>query len=431
MKTIIQILFLLFLPSFLFGQVLEKQVVGKTTQILPSGGDPIWTVQCNFISQHGYVVGDIDTGMFYSAETWNNEVIKFKITNVVSNGGGNITLTLLNQGDDLLVFPSVGGTIYKETTNFNLSLFDANTTPDDKASIFNNNMILIDSALQLAEAGTSFFISDSLLTTNITHNDSMYIIGEGVKLEGNKYRINIKESLLDSLNTKIDTFYAYWLDSLPIDSINIIYIDSSGNNLYQGDNAITVNGDKISLGGPAGRDIYIYDTTGQQFYVASNFQYIFRQANFAISHYAGPAVPADSFPSFGQIQTYGQFNNVRGNQYVVIDVNYSNVPLTPQVLTDTNMTAHIYLHRTDTAQMGIPNGLKVAGDIPFIATDTVLTLDPTTGLLSRTVKGDSLYVNNGDTIIFVQQGDTIVLPTFTDTDSIYSVSYTHLRAHET
>lgn len=246
-------------------------MVGKTTQVLPSGGDPIWTVQCNFISQHGYVVSDIDTGMFYSAETWNNEVIKFKITNVVSNGGGNITLTLLNQGDDLLIFPSVGGTIYKETANFNLSLYDANTTPDDKASIFNNNMILIDSVLQLAEAGTSFFISDSLVTTNITHNDSMYIIGEGVKLEGNRFRIITPSAVVDT-----NTF--------------LLYVDSAG-----------IKTDSIFVG------------------------------------------------------------------------------------------------------------------------DTIFIPASTGGTLDTFVSKDSFYVNNGDSIIFVQQGDTIVLPTFTDTDtdSIY------------
>lgn len=157
-----------------------KQVVGKTSAVVVNGGsDPTFTINVNFISQHGYASTDVAIGMEYVVQYF-NETVVFNIDAVTIVSGSNIDLTLTKKtsvgiAQALLFFPSTDGFIQNPTTNFNLVLADANISSNDFKSVFNHNMIILDNLAQRENRVTIIQTAHGFDLTVAPHNVNGFI----------------------------------------------------------------------------------------------------------------------------------------------------------------------------------------------------------------------------------------------------------------
>ena len=149
---------ILLIPSIGDAQM-NKQIVSTSTSVLAigfSGG--VYTIQCNFISFQAYSSGSVQVGDTYSVEyalSTPKATVRFDIESVTPVSGSRIELELRPlDGATLITFPSNNGTIYRQTTNLDLGLIEANTSDFLKAGLLNHNFIVLDSAINAVVAPT-------------------------------------------------------------------------------------------------------------------------------------------------------------------------------------------------------------------------------------------------------------------------------------
>jgi hypothetical protein len=412
MKYLLAALFML-LTFFGYSQKLDNRVVGKAADVvLTSGFDPVYTIECNFVSQHGWDALDLTEDMEYAVQ-YLNETYYFDITQINYLGGNQVELELLRDGaDPFLFFPSTDAHIVWPTNYKGLYLLDANLSPNEKEAAFNHNMINIDSIPRILSYyfqapnevvletdidtftvpitispidSTKAFIQNDTVNlvfydingdsvtiqypvtadnwgTQSALTDGNFILGSGVigdtiRLDSQKVvdlvqsvsTDSLLQQIVDSIGAQIDSFLFIVKDSLG-QTDTVYFVDTTGTVLYQGDNLTYVNGDKIGVSGFAKRNTFLVDSTNS--YLLYQFGWL--QQVFGAN--------------FLQFDAQNSIRTEFGFQYI---------------LSDTAGINALNFYNTDTTLFRSKNGVIFDVFLPSANLDTVLGVDPITDMLVK------------------------------------------------
>lgn len=328
MKRLLIFLIILLQTFLMSAQITTELTPGWRVDVynITTLTDSTWTLTMDINHPYNAYNGtNVQVGdyLFTNSITYAHDCNQYVITGIVNQYVGQLTVNVkdtLSQG-----IPAQGiGTVIRLTDDgfthwianigdplnqcISGKLSDAIQT---KITNIDNIITNLSSTVDSINAGTfSMYISDANLdTTQLVTNDTMFIIGDVVSLTGNRYSIDVGQFIQDSLGNYLDSLSLIVYDTAGgLDTI-VVPIQS-GNNLYEGGDAITVDGNTINWRGYVDQNTWIIDSTGNAFlwqvgfkqqYFAADYLHLFADQNARF--YAGNLIEiANTGPEVNNIQ---------------------------------------------------------------------------------------------------------------------------------